>query len=238
MFRHQPCGLPAEYHHYPRWSSPPAMSTLETSHPRYVKPEGVAMTTDSDEQRLVGWIKSELGFRSYGFIVCEQVGKDVFYHVSHVPADVTLRQGAKVTFRLHYDGPDRPQAHAIALVDHESPPTSTAPITHNNMRHTAVEQSTAPPPSSPTIAAAPAERRPPQPRHPGPSRISTPTSQYLYRWAYLGNMPDTLEALRNLALNEEWEFGSSIRDPDHPHPILHNYLVFTFQRLVSTTTAF
>ena len=60
----------------------------------------------------------------------------------------------------------------------------------------------------------------------------SPVSGYLFDWAYLGYVPNVLAELRGLALEERWEFKNAPRDPDRPLPILHGYLLHTFQRLV------
>ena len=59
-----------------------------------------------------------------------------------------------------------------------------------------------------------------------------PSSEYLFDWAYLGWMPDVLEKLKGLALEEDWNFQNAPEDPEKPHPILFSYLIHTFGRLV------
>ena len=59
-----------------------------------------------------------------------------------------------------------------------------------------------------------------------------PITDDLLQWSYLGYLPNTLNQLRALALSERWEFQNTPEDPDHPFPILHSYLRYTFERLV------
>lgn len=58
-----------------------------------------------------------------------------------------------------------------------------------------------------------------------------PVSDVIFDWAYLGHLPDVLSELKKKALDEEWWFKDSPRDPDRPFPILFSYLVNTFGRL-------
>ncbi|HLA63066.1 MAG TPA: DUF3825 domain-containing protein [Rhodothermales bacterium] len=59
-----------------------------------------------------------------------------------------------------------------------------------------------------------------------------PTSERLFDWAYLGYMPEVLETLKRLALNERWEFKNMDSESEWPYPILTSYINNTFGRLV------
>lgn len=59
-----------------------------------------------------------------------------------------------------------------------------------------------------------------------------PTSGYLFDWGYLGYLPNVLSELAGLALKEQWEFKNAPSNPDRPFPILHSYLLSTYERLV------
>ncbi len=61
---------------------------------------------------------------------------------------------------------------------------------------------------------------------------SAPRTYNLFKWAYLGYLPNALAALKELALDERWEFKNQ---PDRPLPILYSYLFHTFGRLVLQT---
>jgi hypothetical protein len=60
--------------------------------------------------------------------------------------------------------------------------------------------------------------------------LTAPTSDHLFAWAYLGY--SAFAELRSLALEEDWEFKNSPRNPERPFPILYSYLLHTFGRLV------
>lgn len=51
----------------------------------------------------------------------------------------------------------------------------------------------------------------------------------LFNWAYLRQFDDILEKLSGIALDEKWEFSSSINGKSYP--ILRNYLIYTFERI-------
>ena len=59
-----------------------------------------------------------------------------------------------------------------------------------------------------------------------------PKDEHAFNWAYFGYMPNVLQELAGLALDEQWEFREGFRDPERPLPILHSYLRHTFGRLV------
>ncbi len=65
-----------------------------------------------------------------------------------------------------------------------------------------------------------------------PARLSAPSSESLFDWAYLGYMPNVLAALKGVALTERWEFENTPPNSERPLPILHSYLHHTFGRLV------
>ena len=58
----------------------------------------------------------------------------------------------------------------------------------------------------------------------------------LFEFAYLGDLPQKLDALAQLAAPEEWEYHHETPDPARPpptipHPALVSYLRYTFKRL-------
>lgn len=59
------------------------------------------------------------------------------------------------------------------------------------------------------------------------TRRFTPNNA-LTSWAFLGHFPTMLESLREMALDEEWDFADNGIEP---HPILSNYLKYTFYKL-------
>lgn len=59
-----------------------------------------------------------------------------------------------------------------------------------------------------------------------------PSSDRLFDWAYFGYLPNVLNGLKGLALQEDWEFKDTPANAAHPFPILHSYLIHTFGRLV------
>lgn len=63
------------------------------------------------------------------------------------------------------------------------------------------------------------------------ARARKTINRQLMDWAYLGYIPDTINRLKELALAERWTFQNRSEDPEHPHPILYNYLTNTFGRL-------
>jgi len=77
---------------------------------------------------------------------------------------------------------------------------------------------------------------------PAPRTVASTTApgDELTKWAFMvfstfaskdgRQVPSVLPGLAEMALNEHWYFGSE-PDQDHPHPILENYLRFTFFRL-------
>lgn len=76
-------------------------------------------------------------------------------------------------------------------------------------------------------------------RHAGPAPAAStrprgvpPSSYKILDWAYLGYLPNVLGELAGLALHVNWSFKNTSPNPDKPHPILWNYLVHTFGRLV------
>lgn len=60
-----------------------------------------------------------------------------------------------------------------------------------------------------------------------PGRKLTPANA-LTGWAFMGHYPSMLESLRSIALEEEWDFPEG---SEEPHPILSNYIKYTFYKL-------
>jgi hypothetical protein len=58
-----------------------------------------------------------------------------------------------------------------------------------------------------------------------------PNHYHIFDWAFCG-LPTPLYHLKELALDERWEFQDASNDPATPFPILHSYLIHTFGRLV------
>ena len=63
-------------------------------------------------------------------------------------------------------------------------------------------------------------------------KVARVRTDNLFKLAYLGYLPNALAALKELALEERWEFKNQ---PDRPLPILYSYLFHTFGRLVLQT---
>jgi hypothetical protein len=58
-----------------------------------------------------------------------------------------------------------------------------------------------------------------------------PMSDRLFEWAYFGYLPNVLNALKGLALQEDWEFKEAPQNAARPFPILYSYLIHTFGKL-------
>lgn len=65
-----------------------------------------------------------------------------------------------------------------------------------------------------------------------PRAPDLPINDELFDWAYLGHMPDILEELKQLALDERWDFKHVVSKSKWQYPILSSYLFNTFGRLV------
>ncbi len=81
--------------------------------------------------------------------------------------------------------------------------------------------------SLPVYYARLASDKPAAEAHNNNARKFTPNNA-LTSWAFLGHFQSMLESLKDLALDEEWDFPNG---GDEPHPILSNYLKYTFYRL-------
>ncbi len=64
------------------------------------------------------------------------------------------------------------------------------------------------------------------------SKNSAKKVSKLLGWAYLGQIPDTIRQLEDIAIDERWEFKNQGIDPEKPFPILYSYLLQTFTRLM------
>jgi len=66
--------------------------------------------------------------------------------------------------------------------------------------------------------------------HPLEKSTSPKFRRRIFEWSFIYNIPEMLQALKGVALDEGWEF-SGWNDAEHPFPILWNYLCYTFVRL-------
>lgn len=148
---------------------------------------------------------------NWGFIIPDDGSPDLHFVQRDVGGGPLVRSqaGVDLEFDIDEDASGR-QARRVRLVDTVQPE-----------------------PAHPDESPAPI----PEPRAFAPR--SSPGDE-LSQWAYMvfhdfvsrdgRTVPSDLPQLAKMALEERWYFGAA-PDPDNPHPILENYLKFTFFRL-------